>query len=155
MSTIEEKDSYDVLTICRYIAYYCYRKRYNLTNLRLQKLLYFIQLYFFLCHDEPCFKNRMEAWDLGPVVPDAYQHYKKYGAKEIPVEKGDSTHLLKKEDSILITAIIEALSDIPTFQLVNMTHKQLPWKKNYVPYNSNEIPLSDLKEFADEQGRKS
>ena len=63
--------------------------------------------------------------------------------------------MLKKEDSILITAIIEALSDIPTFQLVNMTHKQLPWKKNYVPYNSNEIPLSDLKEFADERGRKS
>lgn len=155
MRQAEVKRPYNVLTVCQYIAYYCYVKKYELTNLRLQKLLYFIQFFFFLKYDSPCFSNRMEAWDLGPVIPDAYHYYKKYGAKDIPVEQGNTSPLLNKDDQVLIARIIDSLSAYSTFQLVNITHGQAPWRDNYVAYDSHEIKQADLKEFANERRGKS
>lgn len=141
---------YDVLTVCRYITKYCYLHNYVLTNLRLQKILYFIQLLFLITTGQPCFKNRMEAWDLGPVVPDAYHYYKKYGAGKIPGDLESEPDDIESRDRILIDFILEKLSKYSTYQLVQITHEQAPWHDCYVAYNSNEISLKKLKEFVDE-----
>ena len=42
---------YDVIDICRYMIVYCNRKNYAISNLKLQKLLYFIQA-IFLCEEK-------------------------------------------------------------------------------------------------------
>ena len=138
---------YDVITVCHYIAYYCHLKGYELTNLRLQKILYFLQLLFLDKIGKPCFNNRMEAWDLGPVVPDAYHHYKKYGAQFIPGERTADIYEIDEDDKKLIAFVVRALSKYSTFQLVDITHEQKPWKDNYVPYDSHEISVDDIKEF--------
>lgn len=138
---------YDVITVCHYIAYYCHLRGYELTNLRLQKILYFLQLLFLDKIGKPCFNNRMEAWDLGPVVPDAYHHYKKYGAQFIPGERTNDIYEIKEDDRKVIAFVVRALSKYSTFQLVDITHEQKPWKDNYVPYDSHEISVDDIKEF--------
>lgn len=141
---------YDVLTVCRYITRYCYLHNYVLTNLRLQKLLYFIQLLFLITKGQPCFRNRMEAWDLGPVVPDAYHYYKRYGAGIIPGNLGFGHNDMKKEDKALVDLVLDKLSKYSTYQLVQITHEQAPWHDSYVVYDSNEISLDKLRKFADE-----
>ena len=55
---------YNVLEICSYIINYSNEKEYDISNLKLQKLLYFIQVYFLIKNDEPYFEERIEAWDL-------------------------------------------------------------------------------------------
>lgn len=55
---------YNVLEICSYIINYSNEKEYDISNLKLQKLLYFIQIYFLINNDEPCFEEKIEAWDL-------------------------------------------------------------------------------------------
>ena len=43
------------------------------TNLKLQKLLYYAQGWYLAFFDEPLFDERIEAWLHGPVVPPIYQ----------------------------------------------------------------------------------
>ena len=64
---------YKVLDICRHIINYSDEKGYGISNLKLQKVLYFIQAYFvcFTEKKEPCFEENIEAWEFGPVVPVA------------------------------------------------------------------------------------
>ena len=40
---------YNVLDVCRFIINHCDEKDYSLSNLKLQKILYFIQAYFLSC----------------------------------------------------------------------------------------------------------
>lgn len=137
---------YDVIMICRFIINYCNEKHYSITNLRLQKILYFLQLYFIEMRGERCFINSMEAWDLGPVSPDAYAKYRVYGASEIPSinNKPSKDSSIQPEDQDLIRAVLDKLSKYSTWQLVDITHNQMPWKANYTPYVRNTIPPQDL-----------
>ena len=96
----------------------------------------------------------MEAWDLGPVVPDAYHHYKKYGAQFIPGERTTDIYEIKENDRKVIAFVVSALSKYSTFQLVDITHEQMPWKKNYVHYDSNKISVDDMKEFVNESKQR-
>lgn len=143
---------YDVITICHYIAYYCHLKGYGyeLTNLRLQKILYFLQLIFLDIFNRPCYNNKIEAWDLGPTVPDAYNHYRKYGAQLIPGDRTMDFNTIKDSDKKLIAFVISALSEYSTFQLIKITQKQKPWVKNYVSYDTMKIPIGDMKKFVEE-----
>ena len=54
---------YNVLDICRYIINYSDDKGYGISNLKLQKVLYFIQAYFvsYTEKKEPCFIDEKEA----------------------------------------------------------------------------------------------
>ncbi len=75
---------YNVLDVCRYVINYSNDKDYGISNLKLQKVLYFVQAYFLISTPEQCFKERIEAWDFGPVVPEAYREYKQFGSSNIP-----------------------------------------------------------------------
>ena len=76
--------TYNVLDICRHVINFSNDKDYGISNLKLQKVLYFIQAYFLISTNEKCFKERIEAWDFGPVVPEAYREYKQFGSGDIP-----------------------------------------------------------------------
>ena len=43
-----------------------------ISNLKLQKLLYYSQGCFLALRDEPLFDSPIEAWTYGPVVPEVY-----------------------------------------------------------------------------------
>lgn len=142
---------YDVITVCHYIAYYCFIKSYELTNIRLQKILYFLQVIFLDMFDNPLFHDKIEAWDLGPTIPKAYDYYrKKYGVQFIPWGVTDDINEIKDDDKKVIAFTISALSRYSTFQLIKITQEQKPWKDNYISYDNHEIPLSSIKEFINE-----
>ena len=54
--------AYDLLGVCRLIVNYSNEKEYNISNLKLQKLLYYIQAYFLVKKKRPCFDEDIEAW---------------------------------------------------------------------------------------------
>lgn len=60
---------YSVLTIADYIVRKSFqdleRTQITLNNLRLQKLLYFVQLYFLNSQKSPCFGDVIAAWAYG------------------------------------------------------------------------------------------
>lgn len=61
----------------------CELNDWGITNLEAQKLLYFAQMFALGEKGEPLVSGTFEAWDLGPVLPDAYHKAKMFGAKPI------------------------------------------------------------------------
>lgn len=56
----------------------------KLTQMKLQKLVYFAHGYTLAICDEPLIDEHFEAWEYGPVVPTLYHEFKEYGPKPLP-----------------------------------------------------------------------
>ena len=153
---------YDVMDISRYVINYCNENGYDVTNLRLQKLLYFIQANFLVSKglNYPCFEEEIEAWSFGPVVPEVYHEYKTHGNSQIPL----ITHFLvidrqnflnsrfvnyrdpfeNDEDRNLVNEIADECNTFSTSELVEITHNQKPWKAVYVRNMNNTITKASI-----------
>lgn len=128
-----KKAKYDVLEVSRHIINYSNRMRYGVSNLKLQKLLYFVQAYFlaFTESGTPCFKEKIEAWDFGPVVPNVYYYFCGYGAMKI-MNYYDEDFSLNYEDRQIIDKIIIEKRDMDPWQLVEETYRAGgAWDKTY------------------------
>ncbi len=101
----------------------------QITNLKLNKLLYFAQGCHLSRTGEPLFDNKIEAWPLGPVVPEIYQKYKVCG--KAPIQTIDDDY----SDGVFSDMEMDTLLDVmreygqytgPT--LVSITHRAgTPW----------------------------
>lgn len=138
---------YDVLDVSRYIITYCNEKGYPISNLKLQKLLYFVQAYFLVTKNEPCFPDEIEAWPWGPVVRKAYFEFNSYGANNIFLFFNDSQMNIMPDDHIRINDVLLKLANLPAYTLVEITHSQEPWKKVYNQYCNNIIEKESIKQY--------
>lgn len=69
---------YYAMDIARYIINFCIDIGNPISNLKLQKILYYVQAAFMIEECEPCFNEEIAKWRHGPVVIDVYQSYKKF-----------------------------------------------------------------------------
>ena len=139
---------YNVLDVARYIIDYEATQGRTVSNLRLQKLLYFVQCAFIGILGHACFDDSIEAWDYGPVVPKVYRAYKEYGSTVIPASSQPVSRKFSDKDSAIITTMLSATSNYTTGELVDITHSQEPWKNAYVPGLNNAISQKAIAEYA-------
>lgn len=105
------------------------RKKYIVSNLKLQKILYFIQAKFLVEKNTPCFSEKIEAWTFGPVIPEVHQQYKIFGNAHIPCVDVQDDFKISEQDKALIDNMIDKCAKFTSSQLVEITHRQTPWKK--------------------------
>lgn len=132
--------AYSALEVAKYVIFYEHSKGREISNLRLQKLLYFIQAKFYSTTGKPCFSDEMEAWEFGPVVASVYHAFKIFGSFDINITPVIIN--IDTESKLLINNILDSCADYPTYQLVEISHKQAPWlqaRNNYF----NKIISSD------------
>lgn len=126
--------AYKALDVARYIIKRCNSRNQAISNLKLQKILYFVQAEFLVTKGIPCFDEAIEAWDFGPVVPEVYREYKIFGSTNIPViGKSSPSNKIKPEDQSLINGIVDECAQYSASTLVEITHHQSPWLDAYVP----------------------
>lgn len=99
-----------------------------LSNLKLQKLLYYLQGFFLSQLGRPLFDEDMEAWNYGPVVPSVYHHYKIFGATSIPIPSNEQTVDLGEEGEALFQEVYSRFNRYSASALVEMTHAESPWQ---------------------------
>jgi uncharacterized phage-associated protein len=121
-------------------------KKYSIgdvTNLKLQKLIYFAFGIHATIYDEKLFQSDIEAWKLGPVVPIVYHSFKKYGLSPITDglyvtdEANGETFLVGydslsegEERSLSIACL--SYGREKAWKLVDITHeKKSAWSKAY------------------------
>lgn len=144
---------YDALSIAYYIINYGNHRGMGISNLKLQKILYFVQANFLVStHDHrPCFSDRIEAWDFGPVVPNVYHQYKVYGSAIIPPNPNDPLRSFYQEileqDKGMIDIMVDQTASYSASQLVQLTHNQSPWRNAYRPNCNNEISNDSILHF--------
>lgn len=135
---------YNAMQIADFIIDYCTRKNDPVSNLRLQKLLYFLWAEYFRRHQKALFGDSMYAWQFGPVVPNVYYEYCAYGGRpinlkcETEIEEGDKRELEE---------IIEEYRLIPVNELVRRTHQpDTAWYSVYANGEGNhkKIPFDLL-----------
>lgn len=142
-----EGNMYKAITIAKYIIKRCNENSIIISNLKLQKILYFIQAEFLVVTDSPCFQETIEAWDFGPVVPEVYYEYRMYGSASIPCEDYNEQFMINPNDIEMINGIIDECAQFSAYQLVNITHKQDPWINAYRSWRKMPISNESIKEF--------
>ncbi len=142
----------NIYDVCKYIIHYENKNGKPVTNLRLQKLLYFIQVYFWGAFGRPCFNEELRAWKYGPVVVEVYERYKFFGSLSIIQESIVNSHSLipNEEDRIAIEQVLDSLRNLSTNSLVDFSHRQSPWKDAYQTPESDIISNESIQRFVHE-----
>lgn len=116
-----------------------------ISNLKLQKLVYYAQGFHLALYDEPLFPEAIEAWTHGPVVPDLYRHYKKYGTGAIPCPEYIDFSIYDEKTKSLLDEVYSVFGQFAAWKLRNMTHEEYPWK--LAAQNSGKISHQSLKKY--------
>jgi uncharacterized phage-associated protein len=96
-----------------------------LTNLKLQKLLFYAQGWFLALQDRPLFNERIEAWPHGPVVPPIYGTFKKWGWS--PIGEDIAVPEFSKEVKAHLDEVMKVFGGFTAYTLEQMTHNEKPW----------------------------
>lgn len=115
-------------------------------NLKSQKLLYYCQGVHLARIDEPIFKDKIEAWQYGPVVPKVYNKYKKFGFDNID-KKDDKKISFKKEELKTISMVLSYYGKFSSLDLVNRTNSDILWEKAYNSKRNNVITNNSMKQY--------
>lgn len=104
-----------------------------ITNLQLQKITYFVMGYM-IRHNlnssivkEDLTNSQLEAWLYGPVFPELYDEFKRFGSFPIDYDGEKDSDLNELPG---LNNIIGNLIDKPPFELVENSHKRKFWKTN-------------------------
>lgn len=107
-----------------------------LSNLKVQKLVYYAQGFNLALNNEPLFNEDIQAWEHGPVVKELYDTYREHGSGEIPVPEEDIDFSdIEAEQKEILDEIYQVYGQFSAWKLRNMTHEERPWietQRNHV-----------------------
>lgn len=136
---------YRAKDIAAYIVNYSIENGNCVSNLKLQKLLYYVQAYFAIQKNTPCFNEDIEHWRHGPVVREVYSEYKVYFNDDIMEIKSGKD--IEENDKLLINEVVDSYCKYSPWQMVKKTHQEEPW----VNTNSDDIiEFSEIKAYYNE-----
>lgn len=119
----------DCLDVARYFLAKSEPDTGDISNLKLQKLLYYAQGHYLALHDRPLFKNPIEAWPHGPVVAAVYHTYKEHGSQPIPPPIDKILPISDHEIREALDIVYAEYGQFSAWKLRNMTHLEPPWQK--------------------------
>lgn len=129
------KPVYDVITIADEILKIAKREGEAITPMKLMKLTYIAHGWSLALLKRDLFRNRIEAWQYGPVIPELYHATKVYGRGEIPFSKvNNKIPAVDDEVSALLEDVFANYGRRSAISLSNLTHRQgTPWQQVYHP----------------------
>lgn len=113
-----------------------------ITNLKLQKLMYYAQAWHLAITGNRLFDNNFEAWVHGPVLVSLYDDYKSF--RWNPIKRSDLCEgsFEKIKQNINDTEVLDILDDVvdeyfglSAYELERLTHLEEPWlrARNGIP----------------------
>lgn len=116
----------------------------TISNLKLQKLLYFAQGFHLAAFGEALFCQDMIAWTYGPVVPEVYDVYKKYHKRAINTAGVTDSVVLAPQEAALFDKVYLEYSRYSAVALMQMTHSAGPWLNHKV---GEVMPKSEIRDY--------
>ncbi len=101
----------------------------SISNMKLQKLVYYAQGLYLALHGRPLFNHEIEAWTHGPVVPDLYHLYKEHGSDRIPCPEDIDFSIYDNDTKEFLNEVYDIFGQYSAWKLRNMTHEEPPWKE--------------------------
>jgi uncharacterized phage-associated protein len=141
---------YSAITIAKWFIAWAEAEEEELSNMKLQKLLYYAQGHHLARYQAPLFGDQIQAWSHGPVVPPVYRAFKDSGRSSIQLPETDSFAWDQVDSSTteFLSMVWNTYGGFSAGRLRNMTHEEPPWAKNWRGDNERDIviPAEDLQE---------
>lgn len=144
---------YDVLTVADAILKIAKARGQSLTPMQLMKLVYIAHGWSLGLRGVDLYRNRIEAWQYGPVMPDLYHATKQFGRDPIPLDMvGDGPLTVSQSDQKFLEDVFNKYGHLSGPQLSYLTHQSgTPWERVYHPESRNwEIPDELIREHYQE-----
>lgn len=131
MVTISNKMLYDVHDIANKVILQTDTEKGDIiSNLKLQKMLYYLQGYHLAFFGEKLFENNLEAWTYGPVVPEVYHRFKENKSVGISLDPKEFHEIiLQPEEDDVFAQVMKEYGKFSAIKLMEMTHTESPWKE--------------------------
>ena len=130
--------------IAEYILYKAGKEDELISNMKLQKLLYYCQGFHLAIIGDDLFEEEIVNWMHGPVVVEVYDKFKGNGANAIDPVHDFNESEIPQESKELIDEVYSIYGQFSASALRNMTHNEPPWKSTE---NFEIISRGLLKEF--------
>ena len=145
------------------VAAYLIGKTESNSSLALQKELYYAQGMMMSFFETPLIPERCQAWRMGPVFPEVWDHIKPREVdEEALVDSGLDECVrgtLTAEELLVLDAVVTYVGRYSPYVLRDITHSERPWIRargslaEDAPSNS-EIDNEDIRQFFDDLRRE-
>lgn len=117
------------LELTKYVINNC-RNCGSINQLKLQKLLYYIQAWTLVFTGKRIIQEKFQAWVHGPVLRSVYDRYKSQGDMYTPLKaNGYDLEWTTEEQFEIINDVLNIYGKKSDYKLEAMTHSETPWIK--------------------------
>ena len=110
-----------------------------LSNLKLQKLLYYAQGSYLALTGEKLFNDKILAWEHGPVIENIYKKYR----QDFAIDKYKDV-VIDRNTSNILDMVYNIFGQYSAWKLRDMTHNETPWQTTLL---NEEIDCNKIKEY--------
>ena len=134
--------------VARNLLAFCNEHGELISNLKLQKLLYYTQAWFLAIHETPLFPEDFYAWPSGPVEPTVYEEFKSFDPRPIDVALGNFN--VPKMLMLHIEEVMKAYGSLSAFDLERLSKDEEPWRSSHASVGDDVtavIPKPQIKRY--------
>lgn len=131
------------LDVANYIIDLCIKENVPVSNLQLQKILYYIQRYY-LYSNKPLFEDDFIALAFGPAILDVYNLYCGFGGSKINFNL-PSEDKIPEDIKADIDLIIRTKRILEPWEINHtLLRKGSPWEVTYNDFGENSVIPKEL-----------
>jgi len=120
----------DAHTVARWFLWRASQERpaRRVSNAKLQKLVYYAQAWHLAEVGDVLFPESIEAWIHGPVVPELYREFRRFGDHPIVIAEGAPMPLLNGDLQAYLEEVWDVYGPYDASYLETLTHQESPWQ---------------------------
>lgn len=143
--------SLELSKVADYFIFLSNKDRRCITNLKLQKLVYYAQAWNLVFNNRRLYKDPIEAWIHGPAIYSLWQKYKRFGFREINIKVAKDFDFSDEVKEVL-DKVWEAYGGFDAKYLEKLTHYEKPWqqareKLDRFEYSNAKITAKSMRDY--------
>lgn len=130
--------AYDVRAVANFVLECAEEAGRPLTNIDINKIVYFLHGWYLAKHSEPLVSAKIEAWTYGPVFRELFREFRCFGdspisarAQKLNLDTGEKEECVcqfTSEERSFLKGLTVRYLNISTHRLVTMSHVEGgPW----------------------------
>ncbi|PIQ92510.1 MAG: hypothetical protein COV69_02405 [Parcubacteria group bacterium CG11_big_fil_rev_8_21_14_0_20_39_14] len=141
------------LSVALYFLRVADKEKKPITNLKLQKLVYYAQVWHIVFHNRKLFYEPIEAWMHGPAIPTLYRRFKAFESNPIQLTGLEDIKLpFNEKEEKFLKNVWNVYGKYDAGYLEALTHSELPWQEarqglSLGEHSSNKINLAIAKHY--------
>lgn len=126
------------------VAQFILEQRGPMTTMKLQKLVYYSQVWSVVWDDDALFPEPIEAWRNGPVVRDLWEATR--GQFRVSKVAGNASNVGPQHHETM-KRVLDFYGPRDAQWLSDLTHMEAPWKEAFAICQNTEISLERISEY--------